>query len=434
MPPIEPHKPSPLSTFSWIFYDLANTAYSMNVVTLYFPTWIVINLNQKDAVLSMANAISMILVAITMPFLGDWSDSKGKKLIPLMVLTAACIGGTAMLGILGQRLSSLSLLIPLVIFVFVVANYSYQGGLVFYNALLPVVSTQRTLGRISGYGVAIGYLGSIVGLTVGGVFVGGKLFGMTVPGVSAGGTITAFVPTAILFLIFAVPIFVFVKEPRTQDRGSTDWKFKQSYDKIRKTIIDTRRYPGLLRFLISRLFYEQGVETIIIFMAVYAQRVVGFSLAETSQFFIIVIPSAIVGSALWGIMTDHYGPKKTLNGVILSWIFCLILVILVNNRTVFWSMGFAVGALFGSTSTASRPLLVSLSPRETLGEFFGLYALADRLAAVIGPLIWSLVTYIFAGYGTFVQYKAALAALAVIMFIGFRILQKVPDLHKRSVQ
>ncbi len=434
MPSVEPHKPTPLSTFSWIFYDLANTAYSMNVVTLYFPTWIIINLNQKDAVLSMANAISMILVAITMPFLGDWSDYKGKKLAPLMVLTAACIGGTAMLGIVGQGVSNKQVLLPLVIFVFVIANFSYQGGLVFYNALLPAVSTDRTLGRISGYGVAIGYLGSIVGLTVGGIFVDGKLFGMTVPGVSAGGSNTAFVPTAILFLIFALPIFVFVREPLIKNAGFSNWNFKQSYDKIRRTISDTRRFPGLLRFLIARLFYEQGVETIIIFMAVYAQRVIGFSLAETSQFFIIVIPSAIVGSALWGILTDHYGPKRTLNGVILSWILCLILVILVNNRTVFWSMGFAIGALFGSTATASRPLLISLSPKEMLGEFFGLYALSDRLAAVSGPLIWSLVTYIFAGYGTFLQYKAALAVLAVIMFLGFQILQKVPDLHKRAIQ
>jgi UMF1 family MFS transporter len=428
----EPRKPTAISTFSWIFYDLANTAFSMNVVTLYFPSWIIISLGQKDAVVSIANSISMILVAITMPFLGDWSDLKGKKLRLLMLFTATCIAGTAMLGIFGQNVSDLHLLIPSVMLIFMVANFSYQGGLVFYNALLPYVSTSKTLGRISGYGVAVGYLGSIVGLCVGSVFVEGQLFGMVIPGISPGGSLAAFVPTALLFMIFAVPIFIFVKEPVILDQKSRSWHLRDSYRKIRQTLRDTRKYPGLLRFLVARLFYEQGVETIIIFMAVYAQRVIGFTLAETSQFFIIVVPSAVVGSALWGILSDHFGPKKTLTGVILCWILCLILVILMSDRTVFWLMGFVVGALFGSTSTTSRPLLISLSPRGMLGEFFGLYALSDRLAAIIGPLIWSAVTFAFESYGILLKYKAAIGALAILMLVGLLILQKVPDLHKKA--
>ncbi len=169
-------RPSFASTVSWILYDFANTAYSMNVVSLYFSTWIVIELAQSDFWVSIVNSFSMFLVAITMPVLGDWSDKKNKKLLALFIFTLVCILGTFFLGVAGLTISSMQMLIPLVLAIYVISNYSYQGGLVFYNALLTAVSTPKTLGRVSGYGVAIGYLGSAAGLLVGGLFVDGSQF------------------------------------------------------------------------------------------------------------------------------------------------------------------------------------------------------------------------------------------------------------------
>jgi len=119
-----------------------------------------------------------------------------------------------------------------------------------------------------------------------------------------------------------------------------------------------------------------------------------------------------------------------LNWVIVLWIATLIGIISTNNRTVFWILGAWVGALMGSTWTASRPLLITLVPREQMGEFFGLYALSGKVAAVVGPLIWSSVTYIFRHYGDHFKYKAAIAALAVNMLIGWIVLWKVPDKHR----
>jgi len=402
----------------------------MNIVSLYFSTWIIIHLQQSDAYVSFANSFSMILVAATMPVLGDWSDHKGRKLPPLALFSGVCIVGTAVIGLLGHLMAQATGLILLVTLVYILTNYGYQGALVFYNALLPAVSTPRTVGRISGYGVAIGYLGAIGGLAVARLFVDGDLFSFRPPGWQGGGPVAVFIPTALFFLLFALPTFFFVPEPFPALEKSA-WRVRDSYNKIFHSLTDTQKYPGLVRFLISTLLYSDSIETVILFMGIYVQSVVGFSLAETNNFFILVIPSAIVGSAICGILTDHYGPKKTLSWVILLWIAALFAIISTNNRTLFWILGAIVGALLGSTWTSSRPLLITLVPKENLGEFFGLYALSGKVAAVIGPMIWSSMTFLFRNYGNHFKYKAAIAALALNMAIGWVVLLKVPDYHRR---
>jgi len=427
-------KPRLVAVLSWVLYDFADTAFSMNIVSLYFSTWIIINLQQSDAYVSLANSFSMILVAVTMPVLGDWSDHKGRKLPPLALFSGLCIVGTGLLGVLGTTLTDRTLLIALATLIFIITNYGYQGALVFYNALLPSVSTPRTVGRISGYGVAIGYAGAIAGLMVARLFVEGDFYGLRLPWVHAGGTVAVFLPTAMFFLLFSLPLFLFVPEPMPALPKSSSWRVADSYKKIYHTLTDTQKHPGLVRFLIATLLYSDSIETVILFMGIYVQSVVGFNLAETNNFFILVIPSAIIGSALCGILTDHYGPKKTLNGVILLWMAVLLLVISTENRTFFWFLGAVVGALMGSTWTASRPLLITLVPKENMGEFFGLYALSGKVAAVIGPLIWSGVTFLFSSYGDHVKYKAAIAALVVNMFIGWVVLWKVPDKPFRQVR
>jgi UMF1 family MFS transporter len=424
-------RPKLIATISWILYDLANTAYSMNVVSLYFGTWIILTLGQSDFIVSFVNSFSMILVALTMPVLGDWSDLRGGKMLLLGLFTGLCILGTATLGLLGIHLSDLGLLIPLIMVVFIIANYSYQGGLVFYNALLPSVSTPRTIGRVSGYGVAVGYMGSVIGLAVAALFVDGHFYGWRIPGIEAGGTTAAFVPTALVFLFFAIPVFIFVKEPAVPQQIRQKWSLRESYKKTFRALVDSRQYPGLPRFLLAKLLYEDSIETVIIYMGIYTQAVMGFTLAETNQFFIVIIPSAIIGSAICGILTDHFGPKKTLNWVIVLWVLTLAGVIATSSRTLFWIAGCLIGMLMGSVWTSARPLLISLVPREKLGEFFGLYALSGKIAAVLGPILWSTITWALASYGSVVKYKAAIAALAFNMVIGAWLLRRVPDRHQK---
>ncbi|HEX9974218.1 MAG TPA: MFS transporter [bacterium] len=426
-------KPKLAATISWIIYDFANTIYSMNVVTMYFSTWIVVDLALGDQYVSIPNSISMLFVAITMPILGEISDRFHRKMPLLIVYTLACIFFTAMIGVAGYTISNQKMMITYVIIAFIFANYSYQGGLVFYNAMLPVVSSERSMGRVSGYGVALGYLGSILGLILVLPFVEGSIYGLKIPFIQGGGSVASFIPTAVLFLIFTLPTFFFVKDPPVSS-GKVRQKIaiKTSFQKVWDGISNTRKYPGVARFLIAKFFYEEAIETVIIFMAVYAQKVMEFTKGETTQFFIAIIPSAIVGSAVFGILTDHFGPKKTLTMVLAGWIICLSIIVITMKTWVFWLVGALVGVFMGSTWTSARPLLISLVPKEMLGEFFGLYSLSGKFAAIFGPLVWAAAVNIFASYGNVVKYKAAIFALNLFIVVGLVLLQRVPDLKVKS--
>ena len=425
-------KSSNRATAAWILYDFANTAFSMNIVSLYFASWLIINLAQPDILVGLANSGSMLLVALTMPYLGEISDRRGDKLKLLAIYTGLCIICTALIGVFGYHLQSTTTIVLFAISLFIVANYSYQGGLVFYNALMPAVSTPKTIGRVSGYGVAFGYLGAIAGLVVARLFVEGHIFGLQLFHITAGGAVAAFVPTAVLFLIFAIPIFIFVKEPVVEQKSYTKITLMDSFTKVFESISNAKKYPGMQRFLLAKFFYENGIQTTIVFMGVYTQSAMNFTLGEANLFFIIVIPSAVIGSALCGIFTDHYGPKKTLLWVIVGWLICLMLIVLITNKLLFWILGCIVGALLGSVWTSARPLLVSLVPQEVLGESFGLYALSGTLALVVGPVIWGIVIGIMNEYQNVIKYKSAVFVLAVLMLIGYIILIKVPDYHRKQ--
>jgi len=423
------------ATLSWIIYDFANTIYSMNIVSMYFPTWIVVDLSLGDQFVSYANSISMILVALTLPILGEISDRFHRKLPFLITFTLLCISFTAFIGVAGYAIKLTTFKVFVAIIFYTIANYAYQGGLVFYNALLPNVCSHRSLGRVSGYGVAIGYVGSIVGLILVLPLVEGSLFGIQIPFIEKGGSIASFIPSAALFLIFAIPAFIFIKEPRLDTLIAEKFRLniKTSFKKIWEGLANTKKYPGVRRFLVAKFFYEDAIETIIIFMAVYAQKVMGFSKEGTTQFFVTVIPSGIVGSAIFGIITDHFGPKKTLSFVLCGWIFSLSLLICTTNVLTFWIIGALVGIFMGSTWTSARPLLISLVPKDMLGEFFGLYSLSGKLAAIFGPLIWAAAVNGFAQYGTIIKYKAAIASLTLMIVIGLIILQRVPNFKQRVI-
>jgi MFS transporter, UMF1 family len=425
--------PTRLTTFSWILYDFANTIYSMNVVSMYFSTWIVVDLGWGDRVVGIANSISMIFVALTLPILGEFSDRFQRRMPFLFIYTIVCVLGTLCIGFMGLSQISIQLKVIWAVVLYIITNYAYQGGLVFYNSLLPYVCTPRSIGRVSGYGVALGYFGSIFGLLVALPFVEGSLYGIKIPFIHAGGSVAAFIPSGILFMVFALPTFIYIKDSLAVSQISEyRISIRQSFTKLWDSLSNTRKYPGVTRFLVAKYFYEDAIHTIIIFMAVYAQKVMHFDKTQTTTFFIAVIPAAIVGSAFCGVITDHIGPKKTLIGVLFGWIITLSLIVLSTNITMFWILGALVGVFMGSTWTAARPLLITLVPQNMLGEFFGLYSLSGKLAAIIGPLVWSIVVEIFNDYGDRFKYKAAITSLLLLLIVGTTILKNVPDFWKKA--
>jgi UMF1 family MFS transporter len=443
---------SRLATTSWALYDFANTIFSMNIITMYFAQWIILDNKKEDIYYSGGYALSMFLVATTMPILGAISDVKGKRKPFLLALTLGCIFCTILIGIISNNVLDVNTKVLLALSFFVLANFCYEGGLVFYNALLPEVSTKDNIGKVSGLGVSLGYVGAIMGLLLVKPFVEGSLFGMKIPFTSQGGREKAFIPTALFFLLFSLPMFLWVKERVRENLAKEKVKMKSAFLKVWEGISNTQKYPGVLRFLIANFFVADAIATASIFMAVYAQLVMGFPDAVKIWFFIVSTTSAVIGSFLCGYVTDYVGPKKTFFFVIIGWILSLSVVMFISDKTIFWIMGSFVGIFLGSTWTASRPLLTSLAPKEVLGQFFGLYSLSGKAAAILGPIIWGFVILYFKADKVIVQniisllrnsgvaftdqviltiqYRFAVGTLVLMMILGLLIFIKVPDRFK----
>ncbi len=397
-----------LPVISWALYDLANTMFSMSIVSLYFPLWVVNVMGGTDQLYGNANALSMALMFLTAPVLGAISDQANRRMPFLIASTLLCVLFTALLGLGGLVLS---------IVFFVVANYMFQAGLVFYDALLAEVSTDENRGRVGGLGIGLGYMGSfiIVGL---GLWIVRDEVPETL--------VTMFRLTAILFLLFALPCFLFVKERRRQTAG-VSWKVvRGAFLQVKHTVAHARSFPGLLRFLIGRVFYTDPVNTVIVFMGVYVTNEVGFTTTEAQVLLLVAIAAAVLGGFVWGMVVDNQGPKRTLNMVLGLWgvVFAMAIGVAIFQlpKGLFWVVGALAGVALGGTWAADRPWMLILSPPRYLGEFYGLYSMAGRFASIVGPFTWGLVVNTL-GWGR----PAAVGVLLVLLVVAFIILQGVDD-------
>lgn len=425
---------------AWSLYDLANTIYSMNIVSLYLKRYIVQDLGQPDHYFDIAFSLSMALTALVLPALGAMSDHTTKKKLFLLLFTLTCC---ISVGLLAAVPSSM---VFLLLILFVIANFSYEAGMPFYNALLYSVADGTQARFVSGIGVAIGYIGSIVGMLLVLPFVSGSIMNLSVPFIDGSGKSGAFLPTAVLFLIFAIPTFIWVREKRTHVPERTS--IRQAYREVWEGIRNTRRFPGVLRYLIADYFFEDAVATVILNIGLYCSVVLQLPENQISMFLILSTISAVIGSFIVGKIAQHWSLKHLLSIIMWGWVVSLVMFALTDNTTVTWILGSVVGILLGGLWTTSRPLLAELVPREDLGRFFGLFALSGRAAAIFGPLVWAAVVF-FAQPGTPVgrwfgkhlaldsvtatqlPYKLAVLSLAGMIAIGLLIFRKVP--HTRSV-
>jgi len=396
--------PRKARVFSWALYDFANTIFSMNILSMYFPLWVTQDLGGRDIDYSMALSASVLAAGLTMPVIGAISDQRKRRMPFLIGLTLLCVSFTAGLSLTSGLTGALVL--------FALANFGYQAALAPYDALLPDVSRGVNVGWVSGFGVALGYLGSVGGLI------------MVKPFVDSHGRAAAFIPTAVLFLLFALPSFLFVKDDSARP-AKKPLDIKRGFRKIRYTLQNTRRYPGLLRFLVANLVYSDAVNTVIVFMAVYASKVIGMDDATIRTFMIASTVFAAAGSFGAGYVTDRLGPKRALMLVLGLWVFTLALACVSTSQAVFWAVGPLAGVSLGSTWVTSRTLVARLTPPRKFGEVYGLYNLGGKFGYVAGPLVWGLVILVFEPLGV-VRYRIAIFSLLLFIVAAIVILRKVP--------
>lgn len=437
-------RPARSAVVGWVLYDLANTIFSMAIISLYFSLWVrnQVGADRVDSVYGLVSAVSMALIFVVSPILGALTDQARRRMPFLVVSTLICVAFTALLGRGG--------LWP-TLFYFTVANIGYQAGLQFYDALLPEVSTEDNRGWISGVGVAVGYLGSYIGIGA----------GLLVQNMFGGSLEDIFPIVAVLFLLFALPCFFFVRErgnPRA--RPFTNDSIRRAMHQAVETFRHSRNYPGLFRFLIGRVFYTDAINTVISVMGIYVVNQVvragvieaqtrgesGLTLEQTraaleaqgaTQAQIILIGAitfAVIGGFVWGKIVDTLGPKRTLTIVLASWIVIFIVAAMIGLLGlpiwVFYIVAAAAGVSLGGVWTADRPLMLRLTPPAKIGEFYGLYGMVGRFAAIIGPLMWALVVgTIFAGNPDIGQ-PVGVLMLLVFVVISMVILRPVSDARR----
>jgi UMF1 family MFS transporter len=392
----------------WVLYDLANTIFSLNIISLYFSLWVVSDMGGRDGDYLLANSFSMGLMFIAAPFLGALSDQRPRRMPFLVVSTIVCCFFTFFLGTWGLGTS---------LVLFIIANFAYQGGLIFYDALLPAVSTEDNRGRIGGLGVGIGYLGSLLGLAIGSVTI--DVFG--------GSKTTVFRLTAIAFFLLALPCFLFVVEIPKRMKPRPAWALaRDAMRELRQTSKRIGEYRGLGRFLIGRIFYADAANTMIATMGIYATKEIGYSDSEVQLVLLAGIAGAIPGGIVWGRIVDRIAPKRTLQLVLLLWAVVMAstaaIALLDLPRAVFWAVAPIAGIALGGTWAADRPFMLRLSPPLYLGQFYGFYAMVGRFAAILGPLLWTVIVDGF-GWGR----PAAVLSLLVMVVIAHVIISPVDD-------
>lgn len=402
-------KPTRPAVVSWILYDFANTIFSMNIVSLYFTLWVVNVMGGSDGQYSLANAASMAVILLVSPLLGALTDQAPRRMPFLITATIICVGFTLVLGRVG--------LVPSLI-AFVVANIGYQAGLQFYDSLLPEVSTEDNRGRISGIGIGVGYLGSFMGVAIGGAILKGVE--LLPAAEQAARYQTVFTISALLFLAFALPAFFFVRERRREVKRFDFAAVRTAIRQVVSTFRSIRRFPGLARFLVGRFFYTDAVNTVILFMGVYVSNELGFTAAQVTRVLLLAIVFAFIGGLLIGRVVDRIGPKKTLDRVLILWAVVFNWTAAVGifdlPGSLFWPAACLAGVALGGTWAADRPLMLKLTPPERIGEFYGLYGMVGRFAAITGPLIWAFVVDSL-GLGRPAAVLTLLAGVIIAIFI-----------------
>jgi MFS transporter, UMF1 family len=410
---------------SWVLYDLANTIFSMGVVSAYFSTWVrdQVGAARADSTYGVITAISMALIFVASPVLGAMTDRARRRMPFLVVSTVVCVFFTALLARGGFYMTAIC---------FIIANVAYQAGLQFYDAMLPEVSHEGNRGKISGIGVGVGYLGSYVAIGLGMDAVFGsddKPF--------------LFTMIALFFLLFALPCFLFVKErgnPAPREVFSLRMLRESTAETI-STIRSGRKYPGLVRFLVGRIFYTDPINTVIAIMMLYTINVAEHTGLthdqgeETGKLIMLTaITFAVIGGFAWGWLVDRWGPKRTLNYVLYLWTGVFLLAAAVGifglPLATLYVVACSAGVALGGVWAADRPYMLRLTPPDRIGEFYGLYGMVGRFSAITGPLIWAIVTRLTIGlFGLppHVGQGIGVLVLLALIAISYAILQPVTD-------
>ena len=380
------------SVVAWCLYDWANSPFPAVVTTFVFAAYFTQAVADSPTVgtgqWGAMQGTAALLVALASPLLGAIADHGGRRKVWLAACTVAMIAGSAMLWFVHPQVSDAALMLWLV----GIAVVAFEIGMVFYNAMLPGLAPENWLGRVSGWAWGLGYFGGLVCLAVI-LFIFIQVdtppFGLDKEQAQhvriAGPLVAAWIA------LFSIPVFLFVPERSGEGRGAAA-AMRAGLVTLWQTLRHLRGYALVLRFLLARMLYIDGINTLFIFGGIYAAGTIGMDMAQVAMFGLVLNATAGIGAFVFGWIDDVIGAKPTVLIALVGIVAVGIPILMVQSTMWFWILGALLGIFFGPAQAASRSMMARIAPPGMETEMFGLYALSGKATAFIGPWLVGLVT------------------------------------------
>ena len=399
---------------AWAMYDFAHSAFGTLVLTFIFSAYYarVIAPDPIEGAIWWTRAVnaSAITTALIMPVVGAIGDFGGLKKRFLLIATAICVVLTASLFRMGPGDAWIAA------FTFIGASVAYESLQSLANAFLPEISTRENMGRISGLGWGLGYIGGVLCLVPALGMVSGWLPEEGGLNVRATNLLAAG-----WLLVFSIPTFLFLRERQSRRRASFATYARMGFGRIADTARDLARYRQAVRLLIARLVYNDGLATAFAMAAIFAGAEFGMQTADLLVLGIVVNATAGASAIGFGFVQDRIGGKRTIAITLVLLMVATALAFFAQTIGVFWAAAVLLGLMVGPNQAASRALLGSFVPKSKQGELFGFYAFSGRLSSVLGPLSYGLIL------GATGSHRWAIASIVVFLAVGLLLLTRVDE-------
>jgi len=406
----------PREVGAWAMYDFANSGYTTVVLTAVFNAYFVGVVAERadwaTLAWTVALAVSNIAVILTMPAIGAWADLRAAKKRLMGLATLGCILSTAALALAGRGDVAFAMLVV------AVSNWFFSVGESLAAAFLPELARPKALGAVSGWGWSFGYFGGMLAL--------GLSLAWVMTAQASGASPEQFVPVTLLivagvFAAAALPAFLVLREravPRAAAPGEVG--VAGAARRVRATLAEAKRFPDFWRLMQCGAAYQAGIAVVIALAAVYAEEAMGFEQQQTMMLVFLVNIAAAAGAFGFGYVQDRIGHRAALAWTLVGWLIMIGLAAFTRSVALFWVAAAIAGLCMGSSQSCGRAMVGYLSPGARLAEFYGLWALATRVAAVVGPLVYGLVTWVTGG-----NHRLAILATGVFFVLGLMLLRGI---------
>jgi UMF1 family MFS transporter len=420
---MDSHPTKKESWFGWCMYDWANSAFATVILSAVLPVYFVSLMPEEGAQISLlgfertfratalwgyAVSFSMLIVAVTSPYLGSLADRWSSH---RRFLFAYCLIGSLCTSLLFFATPGRYIFASVL---FIASNIGFAGGNVFYNAFLPKLAQNHELDRLSSKGFAYGYIGGgIALLLVFAIIQGYSFLGFPDKGAASR---AGFLITGIWWLIFALPTYHYVRVPASPIMIDELHRGIRGYFRI---FTEIKKYPTLLLFLVAFLFYNDGIQTIIVVAAIFAREELGLPQGTILSCFLMIQFVAMPGTLIFGRLAEVYGAKRSLYLALVLFIMVTIYAYFMDTAWEFWLLGFVIAIILGGSQAVSRSFFSSLIPKGKHAEFFDFYAISAKFASVFGPLTFALIIDLTGSA------RLSILALTFFFIIGILLLTRV---------